>query len=107
MIYFNSISLRHFRTSNIAATVKSVVAMKTLAGLARRIMAHKQMHELQCLDDHMLKDIGLYRSDLDWAVQQSGRIDPLVALQARRDETLHAEHLASAKSYCKAVARQD
>ena len=107
MITFNSISPRHFNSRNIAATVKSVVSMKALTGLARRIQAHKEMSKLGRLDDHMLKDIGLYRSDLDWAMKQAGSVHPLIALQARRDETLRYEHLASAKSYCKAVAEQN
>ena len=98
MIYFNSISLRQFKTSTLAETVKSVVSMKALTGLARRIKAHKEMNNLRRLDDHMLKDLGLYRSDLEWAMQQAERIDPLVALQDRRDETLHA-----VRSYCKSV----
>jgi uncharacterized protein YjiS (DUF1127 family) len=103
MIYFNSISPRHFSSNGIFATVKSVVSLKALMGLKRRIKAHKEMQKLMRLDNHMLKDIGLYRSDLDWALQQSDRMDPLAALAQRRDESLHKENLATVQTYCKSV----
>jgi hypothetical protein len=61
------------------------------------------MQKLQRLDNRLLKDIGLYRSDLDWAMQQSDRMDPLMALQHRRQETLREEHLATVQAYCKSV----
>ena len=102
MVIFNTSSFGHFKLTSFQSTLKSIVSTKALTGLARRIKDHKEMQKLYRLDDHMLKDIGLYRSDLDWAMQQSQRIAPLVALQERRQETQHGEHLATVKAYCKA-----
>ncbi len=108
MIFFNSSTPGHsnigqFNISGFNATIKSLASRKALTGLARRIKAHKEMSRLHQLDDHMLKDIGLVRSDLDWAMAQAGSMDPLAALQNRRCESEHAEHLATAKAYCAVV----
>lgn len=110
MILFNSSSLEHSKSgqlniNSILATLKAVASRKALVGLARRIKAHKEMEKLQRLDDHMLKDIGLERADLDWAMAQADEVDPLAALQIRRTATQHAHHLATAKAYCAAVAK--
>ncbi|MCP4934147.1 MAG: DUF1127 domain-containing protein [bacterium] len=108
MIFFNSSTLGQFNIgqfniSGFKATIKSIAGRKALTGLARRIKAHKEMSRLHNLDDRMLKDIGIVRSDLDWAMAEAGRMDPLAALQNRRCESEHAEHLATAKAYCAAV----
>ena len=103
MVLFNNSILGHFNISGFNTTIKAIMGRKALTGLARKIKAHKEMKRLHGLDDHMLKDIGLVRSDLDWAMTQADRMDPLFALQNRRCETLHAQHLATAKAYCSAV----
>ncbi len=108
MIFFNSSTPGHFNIgqfniSGFNATIKSFASRKALTGLARRIKAHKEMRKLQRLDNHMLKDIGLERTDLVWAMAQAYNMDPLAALQKRRCETLHAQHLATAKAYRAAV----
>ncbi len=103
MVLFNSSTLGHFNINGFNTTIKSLLSRKALAGLARRIKAHKEMSKLQRLDDHMLSDIGLVRADLSWAITQTDRIDPLSALAERRCKSQHAQHLATAKAYCTAV----
>ncbi len=108
MIFFNSSTPGHsnigqFNISGFNATIKSIASRNALTGLVRRVKAHKEMSRLYKLDDFMLKDIGLVRSDLHWAMAQAGRMDPLAALQDRRCKSEHAEHLATAKAYCAAV----
>ena len=106
MVYFNSLSLKSIQLGNLSATIKALVSGKALMGLARRIKVHKEMQHLQNLEDHMLTDIGLVRSDLEWAMGQSEQMDPLHALQERREESLRLEHLAVVKAYCKAATRE-
>ncbi len=108
MIFFNSstpgqFNIGNFNISGFSAAIKSLASRKALTGLARRIKAHKEMSRLHNLDDHMLKDIGLLRCDLDWAMAQAARKDPLAALHDRRCHREQAEHLATAKAYCAAV----
>ena len=103
MILFNSSSLGHFNISGFNATLKSVVSREALTGLVRKIKAHREMKKLERLDNRMLKDIGLERSDLVWAMAQAYHMDPLDALQKRRCESLHAQHLATAKAYRAAI----
>jgi uncharacterized protein YjiS (DUF1127 family) len=51
---------------------------------ARAVSQRRMLDELARLDDRMLKDIGLFRSDIDSAeCLPSGR-DPIVYLAARR-----------------------
>lgn len=102
---FNSSSLdkftgKYFNIGRFNATLKSILSAKLLIGLARRIKAHKEMQHLRGLDNRMLKDIGLQRSDLAWAMRQADQIDPLTALQVRRENSLHEEHLAAVKAFC-------
>ena len=103
MVHFYSFSLKSIRLRKVTATIKSVASTKALTGLARRIKAHREMQNLQHLEDHMLTDIGLVRTDLDWAMGQSEQMDPLHALQQRREQNLQDKHLATVKAYCKAV----
>lgn len=103
MISFNNSSLGRFKISSFNTAPASTVVTKALMGFVRRIKAHKEMRKLHRLDNRMLKDIGLYRADLDWAMQQSERIDPLCALQERRHETLREDHLVTVQAYCKAA----
>lgn len=103
MVLFNSSTLGHFNIRGFNAAFKSLTSRNTLTGLTRRIAAYREMKKLQNLDNRMLRDIGLERSDLDWAMDQANHMDPFSALQNRRCESLHAQHLATAKAYCAAV----
>ena len=69
MILFNSSTFGHFKIGHLDISgfnkaIKSLTSGKALMGLARRIKAHREMRKLQRLDNRMLKDIGLERSDL-------------------------------------------
>lgn len=64
-------------------------AMKYATLKFRRLQARQAFNRLLRMDDRQLKDIGLGRRDLDWALMQDEYADPTEALQHRRLERLN------------------
>ncbi len=94
-------------TRKVVENIKSRIGTAALRGLARRIATHREMEKLNRLDAHLLRDLGLQRADLDWARQQSECMDPLAALELRRNENMYREHLSSTRTYCRTVSQEN
>ena len=88
MTTFERASLRRIRNisafSGLKTGLKTGVASLMSGSWLKRAQAFTPMQSLHGLDDHMLKDMGLSRADLQWAERQTGFNDPTEALQALR-----------------------
>lgn len=70
--------------------------LKAAAGVGRAMERRRTLNELAGLDDHMLSDIGLTRSDLRDATASPMLSDPTLALAVRVNERRAASRLARA-----------
>ncbi len=71
--------------SGLAA--EGTIAGRIVEGIGRRIVAwrnRQSMRELLTFDERQLKDIGLTRVDVEWAMMQSWSVDPSIELNNRR-----------------------
>ena len=57
--------------------------VSTARGLASHWLKRRRLYRLQLLDDLMLNDIGLLREEVEAALQQPLRIDPVRDLNQR------------------------
>lgn len=57
-------------------------------------MNRRAVYRLATLDDHYLRDIGLSRGDVDWALSQPWQTDPSLALAERVERRKKARRWA-------------
>jgi len=57
---------------------------RVIEGLQRAAVRRQTLHQLARLDDRMLKDIGLFRGDIDAAEALPRGRDPVALLASRR-----------------------
>lgn len=75
-------------SSRVSTTVSSV--MRSI-GRAITLWANRRaVYRLATLEDRFLRDIGVTRSDIDWALSQPWRVDPSAALAVRVERRKNA-----------------
>lgn len=72
------------RPRHPSALPATVSALLKSAGRAIELWANRRaIHRLAALDDRYLKDIGVSRADVHWALSHPWRVDPSAALASR------------------------
>ncbi|MEP3279048.1 MAG: DUF1127 domain-containing protein [Stappiaceae bacterium] len=71
---------RHAASTNFVGTVGRVIA-NVLMATWRNLSNRRRIRELYHLDDHILKDMGLTRTDITTALRSSIDVDPSISLQ--------------------------
>jgi hypothetical protein len=95
MLWSDTSSYRNVGNIEDGFTPKKTGFFGIVGAFLTRVKAHADMQRLQRLDDRMLKDLGLMRGDLDWAVMQDEHDDPTKALQSVRNERMCAARKAA------------
>jgi len=72
----------HQASSHVGSFIERVAELAARFG--RSVSQRQALHELARLDDRMLKDIGLFRSDIDSAESLPLGRDPIAHLSSRR-----------------------
>ena len=81
------------RGPSLLSTAVSL-GLATLKRLFVLWVNRRSVYRLATLDDHYLRDIGLSRGDVDWALSQPWRTDPSLALAERVERRKNARRWA-------------
>lgn len=60
--------------------------------LAQSLASRARIRSMYRLDDDLLRDIGLVRGDIDWALSVPLYVDPSMRLNEARSERLRTQH---------------
>jgi uncharacterized protein YjiS (DUF1127 family) len=66
-----------------AGALGEISTFLNLGGLLRHWQARRSLKQLASLDDYMLEDLGLKRSDVEWAERVPLTRNPVLALEER------------------------
>ena len=66
-----------------AGALGEISTFLKLGGLLRHWQARRSLKQLASLDDYMLEDLGLKRSDVEWAERVPLTRNPVLALEER------------------------
>lgn len=75
------------RFSLLTEAVKA--AGRVFLELLRARRGRRELTRLATFDDAMLADIGITRSDVEWALLQPWNVDPSIALAMRSGRQIH------------------
>jgi uncharacterized protein YjiS (DUF1127 family) len=79
---------------SLPASLGSVVERiaRTFSTLAAALSRRRALNKISCLDDRTLKDIGLFRTDVDAAESLPLKSDPIALLASRRSARNNARY---------------